>query len=184
MKITGTSNSWSSSLTASIPELMSAKPDVGEDEPGTLRLGERNGFGVRAGDADYLVSEAFHQTLQIDRDHRLVLDDQHVGRDLGGQLAPGFIDQLAQLLDIHVENGGSVLLVESLKRDEQERLTGKRRYLAQMPVRRSGSPARPQSVEVDGVPDSGEGLVQPGLRVGALSRIAGSSISACSVAAT
>ena len=46
-----------------------------------------------AGDADDAMAEALDHTFEIHGDHRLVLDDEHVGRDLRGDLATGAIDQ-------------------------------------------------------------------------------------------
>jgi len=44
-----------------------------------------------AGHADDIVPEVAHQAFQVHRDEGLILDDQHVGCDLGGHLAAGGI---------------------------------------------------------------------------------------------
>ena len=46
--------------------------------------------------------------FKVHGDHRLILDDEHVGRDLGGDLAASLIDQLFHLSLIETENGGDV----------------------------------------------------------------------------
>ena len=64
---------------------------------------------MRARDAEHVVAERLDQTFEIHRDERLVLDDHHVGRDLGGEFAAGFIDQLAQGGDVAFQHFGGIL---------------------------------------------------------------------------
>ena len=47
--------------------------------------------------ADDIVSEAFDQSLDVHGDEGLVLDNEHIGRDLGGEFAAGFLDQACLL---------------------------------------------------------------------------------------
>ena len=136
MKITGTSNVLSSSFTASSPELPSASWMSARIRPGCLLAGERDRFGMRARDAQHAMAEAFDQRFEIHRDEGLVLDDQHVGGDLGGELAAGFLDQRAQRRHIDVENARGVLLGEAFQRDQQERLPRLGREAGEPRVRR------------------------------------------------
>ena len=71
--------------------------DVGEDQAGLLVLGERHGVRMGAGHADDVVAEIAHQAFEVHRDEGLVLDDQHVGGDLGGHLAAGRIGEPPRL---------------------------------------------------------------------------------------
>ena len=91
------------------------------------------------------MAEAFDQAFEIQRDEGLVLDDQHVGGDLGGKLAAGFLDQFAQLRHVDIEDLGGVVLRKPFQRDQQEGLARQRRDLGEMP-------ARPACVGVDRPP--------------------------------
>ncbi len=127
MKITGTSNDCSSSFTASRPELPSASWMSARIKPGLLGLRERDRFGVRARDAEHAMAEAFDQAFEVHRDEGLVLDDQDVGGDLGGELAAGFFDQRAKRHHVDIENARGLALGKALERDQQERLPRHRR---------------------------------------------------------
>jgi chromosome condensin MukBEF complex kleisin-like MukF subunit len=61
------------------------------------------------------VAEAENQRLELHRDHRLVLDDEDVGGDLGRQLAPAFLDELPDIGDADAENVGGLLLRETFE---------------------------------------------------------------------
>ena len=98
MKITGTSKAFRRSLTASRPELPSASWISARIRPGRLVGGELHRFRARAGDAGHVVAEAFDERLEIHGDQRLVLDDQDVGRHVGGEFAPGLVDEFANRL--------------------------------------------------------------------------------------
>jgi hypothetical protein len=78
--------------------------NVGQDQAGGPFLRQRECFLVGARDAEHAMAETLDQRLQIHRDEGLVLDDQHVGRDLGCKFAARFLDQRAQRRDVHVEN--------------------------------------------------------------------------------
>ncbi len=131
MNTTGTSNTFSSSLTASRPREAVGELDVGEDQAGFPVLGQRHRVGMGAGDADHVVAEIFHQALEVHRDKRLVLDDQHVGGDLGGHFAAGGIGEFSGLGDVGAEDVGDFLLGKTLQRQQQERLAGQRRYVGE-----------------------------------------------------
>ena len=106
------------------------------------------------------MAEALHQRFEIHGDEGLVLDDQDVGRDLGGQLAARFLDQRAQGGHVDVENAGSVVLGEALERHQQERLTGLRRDVGE-PLSAGRSARRGRgAVDRDRIPDLCEQTVE------------------------
>ena len=74
-------------MTASRPELPSASWMSARIRPGRLLAGELHRLGAGAGDAGHVVAEPFDERLEIHRDQRLVLDDEDVGRHVGGELA-------------------------------------------------------------------------------------------------
>src|SRR4028119_2207781 len=84
--------------------------DVRGDEAGPLRAAELQRLRARARDADDVVAEALDQRLEIHRDQRLVLDDQNIGRHVGGKLASGLVDQLAHGLGVDGEDRPDLLL--------------------------------------------------------------------------
>ena len=116
MKTTGTSKVRNSSLTASRPELPSAKLNVGEDQAGPLVLGQRHRIGMGARDTDHVMAEVLHQALEIHRDEGLVLDDQHIGGDFRGHFASGRIGEPAGFRHIDVENEGDLFLRKTFQR--------------------------------------------------------------------
>ncbi len=138
MKITGTSNDAKKFVDRIEPGTAVGKLDVGEDQPGLLRLRQRQRLGVSARDADDIVAEAFDQRLDVHGDEGLVLDDEDVGGDLGGEFAAGFLDQTAQRRQVAVENFGRFLLGEAFERHQQEGLAGPRRDLGQVLLGRQG----------------------------------------------
>ena len=113
--------------------------NVRQNKPGPLLVGEGDSLTMRAGDADDLVAEAFNQRLDIHRDEGLVLDNENVGRDLGGKLATGFLDQAPQRRQVALQNLRRVIFRKAFQGHQQERLAGPRRDLRQMLFRRAGS---------------------------------------------
>ena len=101
------------------------KLDVRQDQPRTLFLGQRKRLGVGARNAEHAMAEALHQRFKLHRDERIVLDDQHVGGDFGRKLAPGLLDQCAQLHHIDAKHARCIRLGEALERDQQECLARK-----------------------------------------------------------
>ncbi len=87
-------------------------------------------------DADHVVTEILHQAFEIHRDEGLVLDDQHVGGDLGGHFAAGGIGQLAGFGHIDAENPGHFLFGKTFQRQQQKGLPRQRRDVRQPPFRR------------------------------------------------
>ena len=72
------------------------------------------------------VAEIGYQTLQVQRDQRLVLNDHDIGRDLARDLAPSFVDQPLQRRRLQIHHHGGILGGEFLYRHQQESLTGGR----------------------------------------------------------
>ena len=136
MKITGTSNECEHLIDRVEPGAAVGELDVGEDDAGPLGFGERHGLAMGARDAEHAMAKTFDQRLEIERDEGLVLDDQHVGGDLGGELAAGFLDQRAQPRHVDVEHLGGVVFGEAFQRHQQERLARHGRDLRKMPLDR------------------------------------------------
>ena len=136
MKITGTSNDAQHFVDRVEPGAAVGELNVGENDAGPLCFCERHRLGVGARDAEHPMAEAFHQSLEIERDEGLVLDDQHVGGDLGGEFAAGFLDQFAQLRRIDIQHLGGVVFRQPFKRDQQEGLARLRRNLGEMALDR------------------------------------------------
>ena len=161
MKITGTSNDCSSSLTASRPELPSASWMSARIRPGCFVLGQRERLRVGARDAEHAMAEALDQAFQLHRDEGFVLDDQDVGRDLGGELAAGFLDQRAQRHHVDVEDARRVRLGEAFERDQQECLPRQRRDAGELALAgQRRPPGVGRAVERDRIPDLGEQPVE------------------------
>ena len=65
-----------------------------------------DGLGAGGGDVDHVVAELPDQGLDVGGDHRLVLDDQHVGGQLGVDLGLGLGDQLLDLGEVGARGSG------------------------------------------------------------------------------
>ncbi len=68
------------------------------------------------------MAEFAHQRLDVGGDHRLVLDDQDIGRQLRVDFGLGFADQLLDLVEGGVEDLGRLTGSETFQGGEQERL--------------------------------------------------------------
>ena len=112
------------------------KLNIGENNPGPLCFSKRHGFGVGARNAQHTVAETLHQSFEIERDERFVLNDQNVGGDLGCKFATGFLDKFAQLRCIDIQDLGGVVFRQPLKGDQEKGLTRLRRDLRQMALDR------------------------------------------------
>ena len=166
MKITGTSNVPSSSFTASRPGTAVGELNVGKNKPRPFLLRQRQRFAVGAGDADDIMTQAFDQGLDVHGDKGLVLDDQDVGRDLGGKLAAGFLDQRAERLQIAIEHFGSVFFRETFERYQEKGLARPRRNLGQVLLRRQDDLAGLRlAVNRHRIPDFGEQPIERDPRV-------------------
>ena len=109
-------------MTASRPGAAVRQLDVRQDEAGPRALDGLDRLPLGAGDLDDAMAERGDQALQVERDQRLVLDDDHVGGDLPGDLAAGLVDEALQLSCIDVHHQRRVLRRELLHGDEQEGL--------------------------------------------------------------
>ncbi len=89
---------------------------------------------VRAGDAGHAMTEPLDDAFEIHGDHRLVLDDQHIGGDLRGDLAPRGIDQRFDVVVAGVEDDRGLVRREAFDGAEQEGLTRQRRDLLELAV--------------------------------------------------
>ena len=134
--MTGAEKEASISFTASRPELPSASWMSARIRPGCCFLTALHRLAVRAGDAVDLVAERLDQRFDVHGDERLVLDDEHVGRHLLGDLAAGLVDQLADLRLRLAEDLRDLGDGEFLHRHQQEGLPRQRRQRLQ-PARRA-----------------------------------------------
>ncbi len=142
MKITGTSKVLQHLVDCIEARTAVRQLDVGENDPRPLDLGQRHRLFMRARDAEHPMAEAFHQAFEIERDEGLVLDDQHVGGDFGGELATGIVHQLAQLRYVDIQHLGGVVLRKPFQRDQQKGLARHRCDLGEMPFDRLLRPRR------------------------------------------
>ena len=104
MKITGTDSELEHLIDRVEARAAVGKLDIGQHQAG---LGLADGFqrlAMGARDAGDAVAEALDDAFEIHGDHRLVFDDEHVGRDLRGDLAARQIDQLVELGDVDIED--------------------------------------------------------------------------------
>ena len=127
MKITGTENSARMSLTASMPELSSASWMSARTRPGRLRHRLRHRLVAGDGDAGDVVAEIADDGLDVHRDDRLVLDDQHVGAGLPLDLGERLGDQGLDLLGRGADQIAGILGREAFHRGQQQRLARQRR---------------------------------------------------------
>ena len=131
----------------------------------------RDSLLVRASRLAHVVPETGHQVGKVDGDHRLVLDDEDVGRDLLGDLGRRLVDESLDAVLIGFEDERGVGGREFLHRHEQKSLAGSRRDRLELAVGRGEALGRMGVdrllVEADRVPDLKEGLVgrDPRLKV-------------------
>ncbi len=109
MKITGTSNCPSMSLTASMPELPSRKLNIGEDQPGAFAHRDLHGLFAGARNTANAVSKTADDVFDIHRDQWLVFDHQHIGGDHLTDLAACLFEKLANARGIRLENFGGLI---------------------------------------------------------------------------
>ena len=76
---------------------------------------------MSASDAHDAMAKTLDDALEVHGDHRLVLDDEHVGRHLRGDLAAGLIDQLLDLGLVEVEDARDLRDAKSLPPSRAER---------------------------------------------------------------
>ena len=163
MNTTGTSNSRSSSLTASRPELPSASWMSARIRPGVFFLAiSTASLWVRATPMTF-VAEVLDQAFQIHGNERLILDDENVGGDFGRKLAAGRVGILADILRVAIKDEGDLILGEALQREQQEDLARQRRDVRQ-PLLGARMQRHHVGILVDGhrVPDFREDTEQPG----------------------
>ncbi len=120
-----------------------------------------------AGDAHDAMAEPFKDAFEVHGDHRLILDDEHVGRHLRRDLPPGLIDKAFNLVGITIENAGNVLVGKAFDRAEQKGLPRQRRDGFELAVgrRRHASLHLRFEVEADGAPQPGEDAEQGNARI-------------------
>ncbi len=126
-KITGTLKLSSISFTASRPELPSARWMSAKMRPGRFLPTSREGFAMRARNARHPMTKALHESFEIHRDQRLVLDNKHIRRRLLGDLLSSLVDQAGDLISRGPEDLSHLLRGKAFHRSQQKRLPGARR---------------------------------------------------------
>src|SRR6185312_14530606 len=137
--------------------------NVGEDDARPLGLRQRHRLLMSTSDTENAMAQAFHQTLEVERDEGFVLDDQYIGGNLLGEFATCILDQLAQCRDVDAQYPGSIVFREPFERHQQERLAGPRCNLGQMPFHCRAGPGTGGGdllVEADRIPDLREQLIE------------------------
>ena len=104
MKITGTAKRAEHLVDRIEARAAVGKLDIGEHQAGLVLADRFHRLAMRAGDAGDAMAKALDNAFEIHGDHRLVLDDEHVGRDLRGDLAAGEVDQLVDFGHVHIED--------------------------------------------------------------------------------
>ena len=105
--------------------------------------------------------------FEIHGDHRLVLDDQHVGGDLCGDLAARQVDQLVELGNIDVENLRRFGRGKAFHRAEQESLARQWRDGFELAIDRGRGAGRSLRLEIDAdrVPQAEKGAIERDARI-------------------
>ena len=120
MKITGIGKRFENLIDrfetrASVGEL-----NVGEDETWPFALDSLDRLAMGPRDIGDTVPLLLDEVLKIERDERLVLDDQDIGPDLVGNLLAGGVDETCRLLDRAVERARDFLGIKSFERTEEK----------------------------------------------------------------
>jgi len=119
MKITGTSNIPSSSLTASSPELLSARRISARIMPSRFALAKViDSACVRA--IPTTRGRATRPGFPVPWRSSARLDDEDVGSDFDCHFTPGFVSQPAQFGDIHRKDLRRSLFREILQRKQKK----------------------------------------------------------------
>ena len=165
MKITGTSNVFSRSLTASSAGAAIRKLNVGQDQPRLLFLGQGNGFGVCARHSQDTMAEALDQRFELHGDERVVFDYQHLGCNLRGELATGFLHQPPQCHHVDIKNARRVWFGKPFERNQKEGLARKRGYARELLFAgQRRLPRAPRPIDRHGIPDLREKAIERNAR--------------------
>ena len=121
MKITGTEREFEDLIDrfetrASVGEL-----NVGEDKTWPFAHNRLDRLAMGARDIDDAVPLLFDEGLKVERDERLVLDDQYIGANLVGDLLARGVDERRGFLDRAVESGRDFGGIEAFERTQKER---------------------------------------------------------------
>jgi hypothetical protein len=113
------------------------------------------------------VTQALDDGFEIHGDHRLVLDDQHVGGHLCCDLAPGNVDQRVELGNIDAENLRRFGSGKALHRAEQEGLARQRSDGFELAIDHGCGGGRSFRFEIDAdrVPQTEEGVIKRDARI-------------------
>jgi hypothetical protein len=107
------------------------------------------------------MAQILDQALEVHGDQGLVLDDEDVGRDLGRQLAPGLLDEVAHPGSVGVEDFRGLVLREAFERHQEEGLARQPGDVGEAPLdRQLGVAGLARVVQIDGIPNLGEDPVK------------------------
>ncbi len=113
------------------------------------------------------MADLVDQRLDIERDERLILDDQGTGSQLVRNLPPGRIDQVADLVFAGAQDGRDLGCRELLQRCQQKCLAraGGQRLDPAVSRSKTGAGRLPLLVHRHGVPDPDEGVIHSHARI-------------------
>ena len=136
-----------------------------QSRPAVTHRRDRLGTGPRH--AEIPVAEAFDQAFQVHGDEGLVLDDQHVGRHLLGDVAPCLLDQPRDVFDLATGCGGDLRIRKAFECRQQERDAGWRRQRRERAPDTGGGTIRrfDRLVERHRIPNRKERLVERDARL-------------------
>ena len=141
--------------------------DVGEHEARPVLIDGLDGFGVGARHTGDAVAKALDDAFEVHGDHRLVLDNEHVGRNLRGDFAASNIDQRVNLGHVAVENLPRLGGGKAFHRAEQKSLARNRRYRLELAVDRRCGAGRHLGLEIDAdrIPQAEKGAIERDPRI-------------------
>ena len=99
--------------------------DVGQHQPGRVFRDRRHGFLAGSGNPRHAMPQIGHQSLQIHGDNRLVLDNQDIGAQLGGDFVTRLLQQGIDLVLRSIQDLGDLLGLEAFLRAQQEGYLGR-----------------------------------------------------------
>lgn len=113
------------------------------------------------------MAQILDHRLDVHGNQRLILDDEHLRRNLLGDVSVRLVEKLVEFVLIDTENVGCLGAAELLDEDEQERLARKRRNRLQVARRtvRKAFAAVAAQVYVDRRPQRDEHVVEGGAKI-------------------
>ena len=122
MKITGTAKVLKHLVDRIEARAAVGKLDIGQHQTGLVLIDRLHRLAMRAGDAGDAMAKALDDAFEIHGDHRLILDDEHVGRHLRRDFATGEVDQLVDFGHVGIRGSARPRRGRNLPRRKAERL--------------------------------------------------------------